>query len=116
MINAQEASQQDGTNTTGTNNNGQTPESPPMAAETTRSPASRIGEEPEPPPSVIEQEITAPVPEHQQALYRASETKETFQQQRARVDRQETLSFYTPSTVAESDMARTKKSLRTEDQ
>ncbi|CAK9107466.1 Copia protein [Durusdinium trenchii] len=97
--NAQEASQQDGTGTTGADSRGQTPESPPMAAETTRPPASSIGEEPEPPPSVIEQEIIAPVPEHQRALYHAPETRETFQQQRARVDRQETLSFYTPSTT-----------------
>ena len=57
--NAQEASQQDGTGTTGADSSGPTPESPPMAAETTRPPASSIGEEPEPPPSVIEQEITA---------------------------------------------------------
>ena len=92
-------SQQDDANTPEAGNNEQAPEQPPMATEATQHPASSIGEEPEPPPSVIEQEITPSVPEHQQALYRQPETPETFQQQRARVDRQETLSFYTPSTT-----------------
>ena len=50
--------------------------------------------EPERPPSMPE---TPTVPSHQKELYTPA-TTETFQQRRARVDRQETLSFYQPAT------------------
>ena len=60
--------------------------------------------EPEPPPSMPE---TPTVPSHQKELYTPA-TTETFQQRRARVDRQETLTNQPP---AESDTDQTERCL-----
>ena len=55
--------------------------------------------EPEPPTTTARESTTAAtptIPEHQQQLYRPPQQGETFEQMRARVDRQETLSIYQP--------------------
>ena len=55
--------------------------------------------EPEPPTTTAREFTTAAtptIPEHQQQLYRPPQQGETFEQMRARVDRQETLSIYQP--------------------
>ncbi|CAK9009019.1 Copia protein [Durusdinium trenchii] len=90
-----------GSTTTGIMSPAMPPGDPPAAASAEHAgrPPSSSGE-PEPPPSVLgdaTHDDQVIIPEHRQAVYSAPERQESFRERRSRYDKQETLSFYTPT-------------------
>ena len=75
---------------------GQHPEAPPPAPMPEAPPAP--SDDPPAPEANMPPVDSPTIPEHQQQLYTPPQPGETFQQQRARVDKQETLSFKMPTS------------------